>query len=58
MTTPSDEIRSRLSRVIAGLGQLARGCGPIADWREAWLDVTLAVHELEAVLAVIRRQIP
>jgi hypothetical protein len=31
---------------------------PIADWRETWLAVTLAVHELEGVLMLIRRQLP
>jgi len=54
----SDEVRTRLNRVLTMLSPIARGSGPIADWRDAWLDVTLAVHELEATLALIRRQLP
>jgi hypothetical protein len=36
----------------------AAGAGRISDWRDAWLCCTLAVHELEATLRIIRKQLP
>jgi hypothetical protein len=56
--TASDDIRQRLSHVIGMLSPLARGAGPIGDWRDAWLCCTLAIHELEATLRIIRKQLP
>jgi len=56
--TSSDDVRARLSHVIALLSSLARGAGPIGDWRDAWLCYTSAIHELEATLRVIRKQLP
>jgi hypothetical protein len=55
--TISDDVRARLSHVIAMLSPLARGAGATGDWRDAWLCCTLAVHELEATLRVIRKQL-
>ena len=37
---------------------IARSSGVIGDWRDVWLSVTLAAHELEGVLTLIRRQLP
>jgi hypothetical protein len=54
MPTPADEHAHRACREAP----VARGAGPIGDWRETWLAVTLAVHELEGVLMLIRRQFP
>jgi hypothetical protein len=56
--TTADDVRARLSHVIAMLSPLARGAGAIGDWRDAWLCCTLAIHELEATLRVIRKQLP
>jgi hypothetical protein len=58
MASPSDDIRSRLNHVIALLAEEARRSGPIGDWRDLWVTVTLANHELEACLTVIRGQLP
>jgi hypothetical protein len=58
MATPSEEIRSRLNHVITLLAEEARRSGPVGDWRDLWLMVTLANHELEACLQLIRRQFP
>jgi len=33
-----------------------RGSGAL-DWRDGWLVATLAIHELEAVLSIIRKQL-
>jgi hypothetical protein len=55
--TPADDIRLRVNRVIALLAPTARGGGPV-DWRDLWLSATLALHELESILALIRRQLP
>jgi hypothetical protein len=56
--TTTDDVRARLSHVIAMLSPLARGAGAIGDWRDAWFVVTLAVHELETTLRIIRKQLP
>jgi hypothetical protein len=48
----------RLGHAITLLSPIARGSGPIGDWRDTWLGVTLALHELEGVLTLIRRQLP
>jgi hypothetical protein len=40
------------------LSPIARSSGAIGDWRDVWLSVTLAAHELEGVLTLIRRQLP
>jgi hypothetical protein len=58
MPSPADELRMRLGRVAAMLTPIARGSGPIGDWRDMWLAATLALHELEGVLTLIRRQLP
>jgi hypothetical protein len=53
---PEDDVRRRLAHVVASLHPLT--VTPITHWRAVWLEVTLAVHELEIVLSVIRRQMP
>ena len=58
MPSPADELRMRLGHAITLLSPIARGSGPIGDWRDTWLGVTLALHELEGVLTLIRRQLP
>jgi hypothetical protein len=58
MPSPADELRMRLGHAVTLLTPIARGSGPIADWRDTWLAVTLALHELEGVLMLIRRQLP
>jgi hypothetical protein len=57
MPSPADEVRLRFNHVIALLAPTARGSGPV-DWRDLWLSATLALHELESVLTLIRRQLP
>jgi hypothetical protein len=57
MPSPADEIRLRFNHVMALLAPTARGSGPV-DWRDLWLSSTLALHELESVLTLIRRQLP
>jgi hypothetical protein len=47
----------RIAHAVTLLAPVARGSGSI-DWRDAWLVTTLAIHELESVLALIRRQFP
>jgi len=54
--TAADDVRSRLGHVIALLSPTARGSGAL-DWRDAWLIATLAIHEFEGVLSVIRKQL-
>jgi hypothetical protein len=54
--TAADDVRSRLGHVIALLSPTARGSGAL-DWRDGWLVATLAIHELEAVLSIIRKQL-
>ena len=58
--TTSSRLRPRmkagLCRLRTTAPPVARGAGPICDWRETWLAVTLAVHELEGML--IRKQLP
>jgi hypothetical protein len=51
------DLRHRFGHVVASLSPTARSSGSI-DWRDAWLVVTLAIHELEATLRIIRRQLP
>jgi hypothetical protein len=58
MPSPADELRMRLGHAITLLSPIARSSGPIGDWRDTWLAVTLANHELESILTLIRRQIP
>jgi hypothetical protein len=58
MPLPADELRMRLGHAIALLTPIARSSGVIGDWREIWLAVTLADHELIGVLHLIRKQIP
>jgi len=58
MPSPADELRMRLGHAITLLTPTARGSGPISDWRDVWLAVTLASNELEGVLTLIRRQLP
>jgi hypothetical protein len=58
MPSPADELRMRLGHAVTLLTPIARGSGPIADWRDCWLAVTLASHELEGVLTLIRKQLP
>ena len=58
MATPADDIRARFNHAITLLAPVARGSGVVADWRDVWLIATLALHELEACLAIIRRQMP
>ena len=58
MSTPSDDIRARFHHATTLLAPVARGSGVVADWRDVWLIATLAVHELEACLISIRRQMP
>jgi hypothetical protein len=57
MPSPTDDLRLRFNHVIALLAPTARGSGSL-DWRDAWLNATLAMHELESVLSLIRRQLP
>ena len=57
MPSPADEVRLRFNHVIALLVPTARGSGSV-DWRDLWLSATLALHELESVLTLIRRQLP
>ena len=40
-----------------GCAMIAVGTAPV-DWKTWWLSVTLAMHELEIVLGLIRKQIP
>jgi hypothetical protein len=54
---PSNDVRARLNHVLALVAPTARSSGSL-DWRETWLTVTLAIHELEACLMVVRRQFP
>jgi hypothetical protein len=56
VTDVSTDLRNRLGHVIALLSPTARSSRSI-DWREAWLICTLAIHELEAVLSTIRKQL-
>ena len=58
MPSPADELRMRLGHAITLLSPIARSSGAIGDWRDVWLAVTLASHELESILALIRRQLP
>ena len=58
MPSPVDELRMRVAHAVTLLAPVARGAGPIGDWRDTWLAVTLAVHELEGVLMLIRKQLP
>ena len=55
---PIPELRMRVAHAVTLLAPVARGAGPIGDWRDTWLAVTLAVHELEGVLMLIRKQLP
>jgi hypothetical protein len=57
MPSPADDLRLRFNHVIALLASTARGSGSL-DWRDAWLNATLAMHELESVLSLIRKQLP
>jgi hypothetical protein len=57
MPSHADEVRLRFNHVIALLAPTARGSGPV-DWRDLWLSATLALHELDSVLTLIRRQLP
>jgi hypothetical protein len=57
MTTPSDDIRTRIARALRMLRAHEQGSGQIRDPRGLWLDVTLSIHELEAVLALLRRHL-
>jgi hypothetical protein len=47
MPSPADELRMRLGHAITLLSPIARSSGVIGDWRDVWLSVTLAAHELE-----------
>jgi hypothetical protein len=57
MPSPVDELRMRLGHAITLLSPIARSSGAIGDWRDVWLSVTPAAHELEGVLTLIRRQL-
>ena len=58
MPTASDELRMRIAHAITLLAPIGRSSGPVGDWREIWLSVTLGIHELEGALMLIRKQIP
>jgi hypothetical protein len=46
MPSPADELRMRLGHTITLLSPIAGSSGPISDWRDTWLSVTLALHDV------------
>ena len=51
------DIRNRVAHVVAQLRQISEGSGRI-DARDTWLTVTLAIAELESLLAILRKRLP
>jgi hypothetical protein len=50
------DIRSRIERVLVNLEPITQQRDPIlTDPRGVWLDVTLSIHELEAVTILMKR---
>ena len=50
-----DDVRQRVAQAIATLKPIAESTGPFAHPRDVYLDVVLAVHELEVALFEMRR---
>ena len=51
----SDEVRRRVARVVHSLEETTMGHGILEDPRRVYLEIVLAIHELEAALLVMRR---
>ena len=51
----SDEVRRRVARVVHSLEETTMGHGVLEDPRTVYLEIVLAIHELEAALLVMRR---
>ena len=52
----SDEVRRRVARVVHSLEETTMGHGVLKDPRSVYLEIALAIHELEAALLVMRRR--
>jgi hypothetical protein len=58
MPTVKDDIKSRLERAAASIANAARSDrGLLQRPRDLYIEVVMAIHELEGVLMLLRRRV-
>jgi hypothetical protein len=56
LAVATKDVKARIERVLANLEPITRQREPVlSDPRAVWLDITLSIHELEAVAAFMKR---
>jgi hypothetical protein len=56
LAVATKDVKARIERVLANLEPITQQREPVlSDPRAVWLDITLSIHELEAVAAFMKR---